>query len=105
QEKTIATQAREIREAAEQQTATSEILRVIASSPTDLQPVLDAVASSATRLCDASDAVIIRLDGPRFFLAAHSGLHETVPLGSPMPLVRGFPAGRAVPARTTGGGA
>jgi GAF domain-containing protein len=91
----------ELRESLEQQTATSEILGVIASSPTDIQPVLDAVASSATRLCDASDAVIIRLDGPRFFLAAHSGLHETVPLGSPMPLSRGFPAGRAVLDRTT----
>jgi GAF domain-containing protein len=92
---------RQLTEALEQQTATSEILRVIASSPTDIQPVLDAVASSATRLCDASDAVIIRLDGPRFFMAAHSGLHETVPLGSPMPLSRGFPAGRAVLDRTT----
>ena len=91
----------ELKESLEQQTATSEILGVIASSPTDLQPVLDAVTSSATRLCDASDAVIIRLDGPRFFLAAHSGLHETVPLGSPMPLGRGFPAGRAVLDRTT----
>jgi GAF domain-containing protein len=91
----------ELTEALEQQTATSEILGVIARSPTDIQPVLDAVASSATRLCDASDAVIIRLDGSRFFLAAHSGLHETVPVGSPMPLGRGFPAGRAVLDRTT----
>ena len=59
------------------------------------------IAENAARLCDASDAVIIRLDGPRFFLAAHSGLHETVPLGSPVPLSRGFPAGRAVLDRTT----
>ncbi len=92
---------RDLTEALEQQTATSEILRVIASSPTDIQPVLDAVTSSAIRLCDASDAVIFRLDGSRFFLAAHSGLHEALPAGSPVPLGRGFPPGRAVLDRTT----
>ena len=50
---------REVTEALEQQTATGEILRVIAASPTDIQPVLQVVAESAARFCDTHDAVIL----------------------------------------------
>ena len=53
----------ELAEALERQPATSEILRVIASSPSDIQPVLDAVVESAARLCNATDGLIGRIDG------------------------------------------
>ncbi len=56
------TRSRDLTEALEQQEATSAILRVISSSPTDIQPVLDAVAENAARVCGAEDAIIYRLD-------------------------------------------
>src|SRR5215472_10502300 len=87
-------------ESLEQQTATGEILRVIASSPTDLQPVLDAVAQSAARLCNAYDAGIFRVDGNVLRLAAHHG-PLAAPAGLVVPLIRGSAAGRAVIERRT----
>ena len=63
----------ELTESLEQQTATSEILGVIASSPTDIQPVLDVVAENAARLCDATDAVIHRIDGDMLRTVANYG--------------------------------
>ena len=59
----------ELKESLEQQTATSEILGVIASSPTDIQPVLDTVAENATRLCDANDAADSAVEGDMLRLA------------------------------------
>ena len=49
----LATRDRDLTEALEQQTATSEILRAISSSPTQLRPVLDAIATNAALVCDA----------------------------------------------------
>jgi two-component system NtrC family sensor kinase len=63
----------ERKEALEQQTATSEILGVIASSPTDIQPVLNVVAENAARLCDATDVIIFRIDGDTLHVASWCG--------------------------------
>src|SRR5262249_54046422 len=63
----------DLSEALNRQTATSEILRVISQSPTELQPVLDALVKSAVRFCAANDAVIHRLVGEELPFVAHHG--------------------------------
>jgi signal transduction histidine kinase len=85
---------RELTEALEQQTATSEILGVIASSPTDIQPVLDAVAASAARVCGADDAVIRLIEDNVLAMRAHYGPFEPEVL--PRPIDRRSVVGRAV---------
>jgi two-component system NtrC family sensor kinase len=91
---------RALSESLEQQAATSEILRVISGSPTDLQPVLDAMAETAARLCASYDASIFRLDGEVLRLVAH---HGPIPnrLGLVVPAIRGTVTGRSVLDRET----
>ena len=62
---------RDLTEALEQQTATSEVLRVIASSPTELQPVLDTVIANAVTFAGANHGHIRQVDGEVLRLAAH----------------------------------
>ena len=90
----------ELKESLEQQTATSEILGVIASSPTDVQPVLDTVAENAARLCDASDALIFRVNGDRQERVASYGSMPVLEDTSNS-INRGGPVGRAILDRET----
>src|SRR5262249_10938466 len=59
----VQARTRELTESLEYQTATGDILRVISSSPTDVQPVFDMIAESAWRLCEAQFCFVYRFDG------------------------------------------
>src|SRR5215831_14042972 len=80
-----------------EQAATSDILRVIASSPTDVQPAMNVLAENAARLCEGTDAVIFRIEGDTLQCMANYGpmpeMHR--------PIMRGSPGGRAVIDRQT----
>jgi signal transduction histidine kinase len=82
-------------------TATSDLLRIISQSPTDLGPVLQALGERAADLCEATDALIYRLEGDALRLVAAHGTMASLPLGETVPLTRGYPTGRAVLDRRT----
>jgi GAF domain-containing protein len=91
---------RDLTEALDQQTATSEILRVISGSTTDVQPVFGAIVQSATRLCDAAFGGAFRFDGQLVTLAGHYNA-TSVELDIwrrryPTPATRGHATGRAI---------
>jgi len=91
----------ETREALEQQTALSEILGVISSSPTDVTPMLHAVAERAGQLCDADVSAVMLVEGESLRIAADYAGHDVPnPLsdtpGGTFPLNRGSVSGRAI---------
>ena len=92
----------DLTEALEQQTATSEVLHVISSSPGDLEPVFATMLGNAARICDAKFGNIFRWDGDAMHLVA---THNTPPAFAeyrkrrPLPLKPNLPFGRMVAAK------
>ncbi len=91
----------DLRQSLEYQTATSEVLRIISRSPTDVQPVFEAIASSALRLCGAKWSVVTRFDGTQLHLAALHNLSDPEGVDAirkvfPRPLGQGGPTDRAI---------
>ena len=66
----------ELRESLQQQTATSDVLKVISSSLNDLQPVFETIGQRAEKLCDAEISVISMVDGNRIRLVSINGVTE-----------------------------
>ena len=96
----VQAKTRDLQESLEQQTASAEILRVISSSPTDVQPVFDAIAHSAAVLCEATNGTVFRLREGLIHLVGYYSLSQaqlaSVQHSFPAPLDRGTASGRAI---------
>jgi GAF domain-containing protein len=66
----------ELRESLEQQTATSQVLGVISSSPTDVQPVFETIANNSVNLCGAGYCIVYSFDGEMIDVVAHYNLER-----------------------------
>src|SRR6516162_3172340 len=90
---------RELTKSLEQQTATSEVLQVISSSPSELEPVFDSMLANAMRLCEATHANVWRFDGQQLHIAAvrrDLAFVEWLRRHSPVPPMAGSAADRIV---------
>ena len=94
---------RALAEALRDRTATREILRVIAASPTDLQRVLEALALSVSRLCQVRDVIIWKADGNLLRELCHLGAAagRLAAARPTTPLTRGSVVGRSIIDRVT----
>ncbi len=89
----VQARTRDLSEALTYQTGSGNILRVIASSPTDVEPVLKAIVENACELCDAYDAAVVLKDGDDLRFSEH---HGSIPVGTEKwPINRDWTAGRA----------
>jgi GAF domain-containing protein len=90
----VQAKTRDLTEALTYQTGSSNILKVIASSPTDVEPVLEAIVESACELCEAADALVVLKDGDDLVFKAQ---HGSIPVvWQRQPVNRHWAAGRAV---------
>jgi GAF domain-containing protein len=90
----VQAKTRDLSEALVHQTASGNILKVIASSPTKVAPALQAIVESACEVCDAYDAAVILREGDHVRFSAHCG---PIPIGlETWPLSRGWVGGRAI---------
>ena len=91
----------ELQETLDQQTAISEILRVISNSPGDVRPMLDAVAERAVKLCDSAEAGIFLAEGERLRFAGGFATGHTFDQNEVFALNRGGVIGRSIIDRTS----
>jgi hypothetical protein len=93
---------RTLTEALARESTTGEILRVISSSPTDMQPVLEAVVQNASRLCGTGNVSLYRVEGSLMRrVAEHGPSLTTLQIGETRPITRRTVSGRAIVDRAT----
>jgi GAF domain-containing protein len=91
----VQAKSRDLSEALTYQTGSANILKVIASSPTDVGPVLSAIVESACELCEANDAIVFLREGDHLSYRAHHGPIAVV-FGEKRLINRNYVAGRSV---------